>query len=35
MIQQLNQNLKQVLPYYEQAFDFTSKTCSHTLKTAS
>ena len=33
MIQQLNQNLKQVVPYYEQAADFTSKTCSQTLKT--
>jgi hypothetical protein len=35
MIQQLNQNLKQVVPYYEEAADFTSKTCSQTLKTVS
>ncbi len=35
MIQQLNQNLKQVLPYYQEATDFTSNTYSQTLKTAS
>lgn len=35
MIQQLNQNLKQVVPYYEEAADFTTKTCSQTLKTVS
>jgi hypothetical protein len=35
MIQQLSQNLKQVVPYYEEAADFTAKTCSQTLKTVS
>jgi hypothetical protein len=33
MIEQINQNLKQIVPYYEEAAILTTKTCQQTFKT--
>lgn len=33
MIEQLNQNLKQMVPYYGEAADYTAKTYQQTFKT--
>jgi len=33
MLAQIDQNLKQIVPYYEEASDFTTKTYEQTFRT--